>query len=80
MSAKAQLDGFIARYDPVIARRTKTVLAAMRKLCPGAHELVYDNYNALAIGFAVGTRVAMCGFPSPSIPAGSACSSLAPCR
>ena len=56
-SAKAQLDGFIVRYDPVIARRTKAVLAAMRKLCPGAHELVYDNYNALAIGFAVGTRV-----------------------
>jgi hypothetical protein len=56
-SAKAQLDGFIARYDPVIARRTKAVLAEMRKLCPGAHELVYDNYNALAIGFAAGTRV-----------------------
>lgn len=56
-SAKAQLDGFIARYDPVIARQTKAVLAMMRKLCPGAHELVYDNYNALAVGFATGTRV-----------------------
>ncbi|HYS45422.1 MAG TPA: hypothetical protein VEM35_03240, partial [Rhizomicrobium sp.] len=55
--AKGQLDGFIARFDPVIARQTKAVLAAMRKLCPGAHELVYDNYNALAIGFASGTRV-----------------------
>jgi hypothetical protein len=29
----------------------------MRKLCPGAIELVYDNYNALAIGFATGERV-----------------------
>jgi hypothetical protein len=33
------------------------VLAAMRKRCPGAVELVYDNYNALAIGFADGERV-----------------------
>jgi hypothetical protein len=33
------------------------VLAAMRKICPGAVELVYDNYNALAIGFATGERV-----------------------
>lgn len=46
-----QLDGFIAKYDPAIAAETKKVLAAMRKRVPGARELVYDNYNALAIGF-----------------------------
>jgi hypothetical protein len=28
----------------------------MRKLVPGAIELVYDNYNALAIGFAPSER------------------------
>ena len=28
------------------------VLAAMRKRLPGFLELVYDNYNALAVGFA----------------------------
>jgi Domain of unknown function (DU1801) len=30
----------------------KKALAKMRKRAPGALELVYDNYNALAIGFA----------------------------
>ncbi|MBI1211095.1 MAG: hypothetical protein GC190_06495 [Alphaproteobacteria bacterium] len=51
-SPKKQLDGFIAKFEPAIAARAKKVLAAMRKRLPGALELVYDNYNALAIGFA----------------------------
>jgi hypothetical protein len=34
------------------------VLTRMRARLPGAVELVYDNYNALAIGFASGERVA----------------------
>jgi hypothetical protein len=46
-----QLDGFIAKYTPEIAAATKKALAAMRKRLPGALELVYDNYNALAVGF-----------------------------
>ncbi len=40
-----------------MAKNAKGVLAVMRKICPGAIELVYDNYNALAIGFATGERV-----------------------
>jgi hypothetical protein len=56
-SSKAQLDGFLAKFTPEMARNAKGVLAAMRKICPGAIELVYDNYNALAIGFATGERV-----------------------
>jgi uncharacterized protein DUF1905 len=39
-------------FDPAIARQTRAVLAAMRRRLPGAVELLYDNYNALAIGFA----------------------------
>ena len=46
-----QLDRFIARYTPEIAERARDVLAAMRARVPGAVELVYDNYNALVIGF-----------------------------
>lgn len=53
-----KLDGFLARYDPEIAKRAKAILKAMRKRMPGAVELVYDNYNALAIGFARGERLA----------------------
>jgi len=54
---KVQLDAFLAKFTPEMAKNAKGVLAAMRKLCPGAIELVYDNYNALAIGFATGERV-----------------------
>lgn len=50
-SPKQQLDGFIAKFEPKIASQTKKVLAAMRKRLPGMLELVYDNYNALAVGF-----------------------------
>jgi len=57
MTPKAQLDSFLAKFTPPMAKSAKGVLAAMRKLCPGAIELVYDNYNALAVGFATGERV-----------------------
>jgi hypothetical protein len=56
--AKDELDAFLDKFTPELAERARGVLAAMRKLCPGAVELVYDNYNALAIGFATGERVA----------------------
>jgi Domain of unknown function (DU1801) len=51
-----QLSGFIAKFSPEIAALAKAVLAKMRKRLPGAVELVYDNYNALAIGFGPGER------------------------
>ena len=54
--AAKQLDRFIARYSPDVARLTRQVLALMRRRLPGATELVYDNYNALAIGFGPGER------------------------
>jgi hypothetical protein len=49
---KKQLDGFIAKYSLSVAKTAKTALEKMRKRLPGAIELVYDNYNALAIGFS----------------------------
>ena len=53
---KAQLDGFIARYSPDVAKLGRAAIARMRKFLPAAHVLVYDNYNALAVGFAPGER------------------------
>jgi hypothetical protein len=47
-----QLAGFIARYTPEIGDMARAALAKMRARLPGAIELVYDNYNALAIGFS----------------------------
>src|SRR5947209_3157436 len=46
-----QLAGFMAKYTPAIRAQAEAVLAAMRARLPGAVELVYDNYNALVIGF-----------------------------
>ena len=48
---QAQLDGFIRKYTPALAAQIRSVLARMRKRLPGSVEIVYDNYNALAIGF-----------------------------
>jgi len=50
-SAEAQFAEFIAKYDAEIAGLAESIRAEMRKLYPTALELVYDNYNALAIGF-----------------------------
>ena len=55
--ARRQLDGFLANYTPEIAAQGKAALRAMRKLYPTAVELVYDNYNALAVGFSPAERV-----------------------
>jgi hypothetical protein len=49
--AEQQLASFIAKFTPEIAALTRSILAAMRVRYPTAIELVYDNYNALAIGF-----------------------------
>jgi hypothetical protein len=57
-AAADRLEGFIRKYDPETAAQIRDVLARMRARLPGAVELVYDNYNALAIGFASGERVA----------------------
>ena len=55
-SAKAQLDGFIAKYSPDVAAVARAALIRMRRLLPGAVELVYDNYNALAVAFGPSER------------------------
>jgi hypothetical protein len=50
-SVQQQLDTFLDRYDLEIATLGRKALAHMRKRLPGAVAAVYDNYNALAIGF-----------------------------
>ena len=50
-SPKDQLAGFLAKYTPEVASQARAALALMRSRLPGAIELVYDNYNALAVGF-----------------------------
>jgi hypothetical protein len=48
---QTQLDAFLDRFTPEVAALTRRALGRMRKLTKGALELVYDNYNALVIGF-----------------------------
>jgi hypothetical protein len=55
--AEAQLEGFIAKFDPEVAASARALYARMRERLPGATIMVYDNYNALAIGYAPGDRV-----------------------
>jgi hypothetical protein len=50
-SAEAHLASFLAKYTPEIVALAGAVLDKMRERLPGAIELVYDNYNALVIGF-----------------------------
>jgi hypothetical protein len=50
-SEEAQLAGFLAKYDAEIADLAEVIRDEMRRLYPTALELVYDNYNALVIGF-----------------------------
>jgi hypothetical protein len=55
-SPATQLDAFLNKFTPEVATQARTALRKMRARLPGACELVYDNYNALAIGFAPAER------------------------
>jgi len=55
-SPEKQLASFLARFTPEIAALAEEILEEMRRRYPTALELVYDNYNALAIGFGPSER------------------------
>ena len=56
MTAQQQFEKFLRKYDPAVAAEAKKSLTKLRKLIPNAVEMVYDNYNALVIGFCPGMR------------------------
>jgi len=53
---RAQLAGFLAKFSPNVRAVATAALSKMRRRLPGSLELVYDNYNALAIGFSPSER------------------------
>jgi hypothetical protein len=57
MDAQVQLDGFIDKFAPATAALARALIARMRARLPGATMMVYDNYNALAIGFGSSDKV-----------------------
>jgi hypothetical protein len=67
LDAEEQLKGFIEKFDPANQALIRSVRKTLRKRFPGAHELVYDNYNFFVIGYSPTER------PSDAI-ASMACS------
>ncbi len=55
-SSRQQLDSFLAKFTPEMAKLARRALVKMRKRLPNAIEMVYDNYNALVVGFAPNER------------------------
>jgi hypothetical protein len=49
--AQSRLDGFLAKFTPEVDALAHDLIGRMRVRLPGAAIIVYDNYNALAIGF-----------------------------
>ena len=60
MTPAQQLAGFISRFDPAIAALARAARVRLRRRFPTAVELVYDNYNALAIGWGPTERASDC--------------------
>ncbi len=56
-AAEAQLAAFLAKFTPEIEARASAIIERMRARFPGAVIPVYDNYNALAVGFGPTDRV-----------------------
>ena len=59
-SVSAQVASFIAKFDRTNASLIRSCRSAMRKRLPTALELVYDNYNFLAIGYSPTERASDC--------------------
>jgi hypothetical protein len=57
MDAEAQIEGFIDKFSDAVAAEIRAARAEMRRRLPGAFELVYDNYNALAIGYGASEKL-----------------------
>ncbi len=56
--ATRQLDGFLAKFTDDVAALAHGLFDRMRARIPGAYIPVYDNYNALAIGFWPDEKIA----------------------
>ncbi len=59
-SPTKQVAGFIAKFDPKVAKLIRSLRVAVRKRLPTAIELVYDNYNFLVFGFSTTERTSDC--------------------
>jgi hypothetical protein len=56
LTPQQQLDVLIDRYTDDVAAAMRKALRHLRRRVPGATEMVYDNYNALGVGFGPSDR------------------------
>jgi hypothetical protein len=68
MEAQAELDSFIDKFTPEVAALTRALLDKMKARVPGATIMVYDNYNALAIGFGPSEKAGQAVFSLAVMP------------
>ena len=61
-SPENQIAGFIAKFDPPIAKQIRAARRVLRQRYPTANELVYDNYNFFVIGYSASQRPSDCLF------------------
>ena len=59
-SPARQLAGFIAKFDARVGKLIRSTRSAVRRRLPTATEIVYDNYNFLALGFCSSERPSDC--------------------
>src|SRR5690242_20154263 len=57
MDAEAQLAAFLDKYSPEVVADARRALALLAARLPTAVRLVYDNYNALVVGFGASDKV-----------------------
>lgn len=58
--AESQLASFVEKFEPKYASLIRDCRKKLKKLLPSALELVYDNYNFLAIGYCSSKRASDC--------------------
>ena len=68
MDAESQIEGFIVKFSDEVAGQIRAARAEMRRRLPGAFELVYDNYNALAIGYGPNEKTGQAVFSLACFP------------
>src|SRR5262245_42802982 len=56
MTARREMEGFIDRFSPEMARRGRGVMARLRLMLRGAVAAVYANFYALVVGFGAAER------------------------
>jgi hypothetical protein len=59
-SPSKQLGGFIAKFDTRVGKLIRSTRSAVWRRFPTATEIVYDNYNFLALGFCSSERPSDC--------------------